>query len=30
MHDERAWVVSVPRLGSNEERILKLKTETAR
>jgi hypothetical protein len=29
MQDERAWVVSVPRLGPNEERIIKLKVETA-
>jgi hypothetical protein len=29
MEDEHAWVVSVPRLASNEERIIKLKAETA-
>jgi len=28
MQGERAWVVSVPRLGPNEERVIKLKVET--
>ena len=29
MQSERAWVVSVPRLGPNEDRLIKLKVETA-
>jgi hypothetical protein len=30
MQGERAWVVSLPRLSPNEDRIIKLKVETAR